>query len=78
MKRFLAHLFCTVLVLTLGVAAANAENSEKSPAVLSHVNAAKAVAYSPGNDLTTLFDTVCQPALDPKGPKEPNYMEKNN
>ena len=78
MKRFSAHLFCMVLVLTLGIAAANAQNSEKSPAVLAHVNAAKAVAYSPGNDLTTLFDTVCEPALDPKGPKEPNYMEKAN
>ena len=77
MKRFLAHLFCMVLVFTLSIAIAGAENSEKSPAVLAHVNAAKAVAYEPGNDLTTLFDTVCAPALDPKGPKEPNIQQKN-
>ena len=61
MKRFLAHLLCTVLVFTLFVALeASAENSEKSPAVLAHVNAAKAVAYEPGNDLTTLFDSYAE------------------
>ncbi len=79
MKRFLVPVFSTVLVLTLSLAIdASAQNSEKSPAVLSHVNAAKAVAYEPGNDLTTLFDTVCAPALDPKGPKEPNIPAKND
>jgi metallo-beta-lactamase class B len=79
MKRFLAHLFCTVFVFTLSIAVeADAQNSETSPAVLSHVNAAKAVAYAPGNDLTTLFDAVCAPALDPKGPKEPNIQQKND
>ena len=79
MKRFFAHLFCTVLLFTFSIAIeANAQTSEKSPAVQSHVAAAKAVAYEPGNDLTTLFDTVCAPALDPKGPKEPNIQAKND
>jgi len=79
MKRLWTNLFCAGVVFTLGITVGTAaENSEKSPAVLSHVNAAKAVAYEPGNDLTTLFDTVCEPALDPKGPKEPNIQAKNN
>jgi metallo-beta-lactamase class B len=79
MKRFLAHLFCTVLVFTLSIAIdADAQNSENSPAVQSHIAAAKAVAYAPGNDLTVLYDAVCAPALDPKGPKEPNIQQKND
>ena len=80
MKRFLAYLFCGVLFFTLAIAieANAAENSADSPAVQRHIAAAKAVAYEPGNDLTTLFDAVCAPALDPKGPKEPNVQEKNN
>src|SRR5579862_7181677 len=79
MKRFFAPVFCAVLVFTLSIAIeANAQNSPTSPAVMSHVNAAKAVAYTPGNDLTALFDAVCEPALNPKGPKEPNIQAKNN
>src|SRR6266571_127349 len=78
MKRFLAHLFCGVLLFTLAMTIeANAQNSADSPAVQRHIAAAKAVAYEPGNDLTTLFDTVCAPALDPKGPKESNVQAKN-
>lgn len=80
MKRFWAHLLCGVLFFTLAIAieAKAAENAADSPAVQRHVAAAKAVAYEPGNDLTTLFDTVCAPALDPKGPKEPNIQQKND
>ena len=45
MKRFLVHLFCTVLFFTLSIAIdADAQNSEKSSAVLAHVAALAGVA----------------------------------
>jgi metallo-beta-lactamase class B len=76
MKRYLAALFCTVLFLTTSLAIdANAQTSGNA-AAQSHIAAAKAAAYEPGNDLTTLYDAVCAPALDPKGPKEGNIEAK--
>ena len=76
MKRYLGVLFCTVLFLTASmVVDANAQTSGNA-AAQSHIAAAKAAAYEPGNDLTVLYDAVCAPALDPKGPKEPNIQAK--
>jgi len=52
---------------------ANAQTSGKA-GVQSHLAAAKAAAYEPGNDLTVLYDAVCAPALSDGGPKEPNIQ----
>jgi len=72
MKRYLAPFICMVLLLATSVAFdANAQTSGKA-SVQSHLNAAKAAGYEPGNDLTVLYDTVCEPALSEKGPVEPN------
>src|SRR5712692_4475000 len=71
MNRYLAPLICTVLFLATSIAIdANAQASGKA-AAQSHLAAAKAAAYEPGNDLTVLYDTVCAPALSDKGPGEP-------
>ena len=74
MKRYSVPLFCTVLLLGTWVAIdANAQTAGKT-GVQSHLASAKAAAYEPGNDLTVLYDTVCEPALDDRGPKEPNVQ----
>src|SRR5262245_12600329 len=75
MKHYLASLFCIVLLLTTMVVV-DATAQTISAAVQSHIAAAKAAAYEPGHDLTQLYDTVCAPAMDPKGPKEPNIEAK--
>src|SRR6266566_646437 len=76
MKRYLVTLFCSALCLANWIAIGlNAQATGKA-SVQSHIAAAKAAAYEPGNDLTVLYDTVCAPALDPKGPKEPNIQAK--
>src|SRR2546428_9429181 len=74
MKRYLARVFCTVLFLANWIAMnANAQTSSKN-ALQSHLAAAKDAAYEPGNDLTVLYDTVCEPALSDRGPREPNIQ----
>jgi metallo-beta-lactamase class B len=76
MNRYLTVLSCALLFLTTSlVIDANAQTSGNA-AAQSHIAAAKAAAYEPGNDLTTLYDAVCAPALDPKGPKEGNIEAK--
>src|SRR5438477_5311139 len=67
MKRTLAIGVCTVLLLTIS-SMAIAQGSKGT--VQSHVAAAKAAAYQPGNDLTVLYDTVCAAALSDKGPPQ--------
>ena len=70
MKRCLAHLLCGGLLVSGISSLAIAQTSSKA-AAQSHLAAAKAAAYEPGNDLTVLYDTVCSPALSQKGPVEP-------
>src|SRR5437016_13822243 len=72
MKRYSASLFCAVLFLAWIAIDANAQAGKA--AVQSHVAAAKAAAYEPGNDLTQLYDTVCAPALSERGPREPEIQ----
>jgi metallo-beta-lactamase class B len=74
MKRHLAPLFCIVLFVAFWTAAdANAQAAGKA-AVQRHLEAAKNAAYEPGNDLTLLYDTVCEPALSTEGPRERNIQ----
>ncbi len=72
-KRYMASLFCALFFLAWIAIDANAQASGKA-AVQSHLAAAKAAAYEPGNDLTTLYDTVCAPALSDRGPREPDIQ----
>ena len=72
-KRYLASLLCALFFLAWIAIDANAQASGKA-AVQSHLAAAKAAAYEPGNDLTTLYDTVCAPALSDRGPREPDIQ----
>ena len=74
MKRDLAVLSCTVLLLAGWFASeANAQTPAKT-AAQNHIAAAKAVAYVPGEDYTVLYDTVCEDALSQKGPVEPGLQ----
>src|SRR5438034_5917252 len=74
MKRYLVTLFCSALFLANWIAIdLNAQTKGKA-SVQSHLAAAKAAAYEPGNDLTVLYDAVCAPALSDGGPKEPNIQ----
>ena len=74
MKRYLVTLSCAVLLLASWIATeANAQTRGRT-AAQSHIAAAKAAAYEPGNDLTVLYDTVCEPALADRGPVEPNVQ----
>src|SRR5207244_11352267 len=66
-------LFYAVLCLASMAIDANAQASGKA-SVQSHLAAAKAAAYEPGNDLTQLYDTVCAPALSDRGPREPEIQ----
>jgi metallo-beta-lactamase class B len=60
MKRYLATLSCTVLLLAGWIAApANAQNAEAQR----HVATAKAAAYAPGQDFTAVYETLC---VEPK------------
>jgi metallo-beta-lactamase class B len=72
MKRYLAPLFCVALVFTAWTP--SDANAQGSGTARSHLAAAKDAAYEVGHDLTFLYDTVCQDALDPAGPKEPNIQ----
>ena len=74
MNRYLALLLCIMLSLATWIAIdANGQGSVKT-AAQSHLAAAKAAGYEPGNDLTVLYDTVCEPALSDRGPREPNIQ----
>src|SRR5947208_16450813 len=74
MKRYLVTLSCAVLLLASWIATeANAQTRGRT-AAQSHLAAAKDAAYEPGNDLTVLYDTVCEPALSDRGPREPNIQ----
>jgi len=75
LKRYSALPFCAVFVLVICFSTgANAQTPKLNPAVQAHIDVAKAAAYQPGNDLTVLYDTVCEPALSAKGPVAPNVQ----
>jgi metallo-beta-lactamase class B len=70
MSRFFTVLFCTMLLLGNWFGnEANAQGSKAAAA--SHIAAAKALAYAPGNDLIDLYESVCAPALSDRGPVSP-------
>ncbi len=66
MMRYLACVFCSVLLLAgWGAAQANAQASVAE----AHVAAARAAAYEPGHDYTgSPFDLCAEPDLTPVGP----------
>ena len=71
MKKYLAPLFCSALLLASGISnLANAQGSKA--AAQPHLDKAKAAAYRTGSDLTKLYEAVCAPALSEKGPQIPN------
>ena len=74
MKRYPAVLSCAVLLLASWIATEGNAQTRGKTAAQSHIAAAKAAAYEPGNDLTVLYDTVCEPALADRGPVEPNVQ----
>ena len=63
MKRYLAPLFSVVLILTISIAMDTNAQAQSRAAAQAHIQAAKDLAYEPGNDLTDVYDTLCQPAL---------------
>jgi hypothetical protein len=73
MKRNPVTLFCAAFLLAGAVPnVANAQGS--AAAAQAHFDKAKVAAWKPVdglNDLTHLYETVCGPALNPKGPQEP-------
>jgi metallo-beta-lactamase class B len=74
MKRYLVPVCCSVFLLFVWtVNEANAQTAPKS-AAQSHIAAAKAVAYEPGQDLIDVFENLCQPAISEKGPQIPNLQ----
>src|SRR5881296_3822201 len=74
MKRYLVTLFCSALFLANWIATDLNAQAPGKASVQSHLAAAKDAAYEPGNDLTVLYDTVCEPALSDRGPREPNIQ----
>src|SRR5437867_494120 len=72
MKRHSAFLFCIALSMNTGIALE--ANAQDLKAAQNHAAAAKALAYEPGQDLTSVYDTLCRPALSPKGPVEPELQ----
>src|SRR3984957_10713290 len=86
MKKERKHYFAVFLfgAMTLAVTAPNIAYAEGSMAAAQpHLDKAKEAAWRPKdglNDLTQLYETVCGPALSPKGPnvdQEPGPPEKH-
>ncbi len=78
MKRYMAPVFCVVLLLTGIAINANAQAAKAR----THVAAAKAAAYEPGQDFTHEYEELCvepkpgtqaaaQPATAPAAPRIP-------
>src|SRR5690349_5672444 len=60
------------LALFLPIQASQVASAQGSKAAAqTHIDRAKAAAYRPGFDLTTLYEWVCRAALSPEGPTEP-------
>ena len=62
MKRYLASVFCGVLLLA-GWSAPKANG--QAAIAQTHVAAAKAAAYEPGQDFTLIFDICAEPGPNP-------------
>ena len=75
MKGSIVGLFFGVLLLT-GVAPKVASAQGSIAAAQVHIDRAKAAAYRPGFDLTTLYERICAPALSEKGPQEAGVVEQ--
>jgi metallo-beta-lactamase class B len=74
MRKYFATVLCTALLSTNaipGVARAQGSMAAAQP----HLDKARAAAYRPGFDLTNLYETVCKPAMDAKGPTIPDPSE---
>src|SRR5438132_5495819 len=74
MNRHSARLFCIALLSIIAWLAADANAQDAMKAAQTHAAAAKALAYEPGQDLTSVYDTLCRPALSAKGPIEPDLQ----
>jgi metallo-beta-lactamase class B len=72
LKRCSAVPFRAVFLLVICFSIGANAQTNLNPAVQVHIDVAKAAAYRPGNDLTVLYDTVCEPALSAKGPVAAN------
>jgi len=82
MKNYFVGMLSAVLLFTMAIPnVARAQGS--MAAAQSHLDKAKAAAWKPGdglNDLTHLYETVCGPAMSPKGPRadaEPGAPEQH-
>ena len=64
MKLIWVPLFC-VVPLIAGCMAVEVNSQSADAIAEAHVNAAKAVAYRPGHDLTDTFDVMCRPLNPP-------------
>ena len=69
MKGHLVPTFCTVLLFG-GLSAFNAFNANEAlgqnPTAESHVATARAAAYAPGQDFTSIFDGLCREPAPPR------------
>ena len=71
MKMYCAALFCSALAIAIpNVVQAQGSMAAAQP----HIDKAREAAWRPKdglNDLTRLYETMCAPALSPKGPQPP-------
>src|SRR5262245_59997017 len=80
MQRFFAPALCVLLLTSWMAFEAGAQSPARSTPVpapgipaqaLTHANAAKAIAYEAGQDLTGVYDNVCEDVLSKEGPVIP-------
>src|SRR5215470_19098869 len=69
MKRYRMGLLCGAFLLTAGSLHAAGPVDVPAP-VLKHTDIAKAAAYRPGHDLSSLYEVMCRPALSGKARDE--------
>src|SRR5262245_34831943 len=66
MKRLIGRLFCSVLLLSGGMAM-EASAQDSSAAAQARVAKAKAAAYRPDHDISDTFDEMCTPVAPDSG-----------
>ena len=76
MKNYFVALLSPALLLTVTMAIPNVARAEAGSvaAAQPHIDKAKEAAWRPKDglfDMTKLYEAVCAPALNPKGPVEP-------
>src|ERR1700745_2754005 len=69
MRRYRIGMFFGAFVLAGGILHA-AEPADLPATVQKHTDIAKAAAYRPGHDLSSLYETMCRPALSGKARDE--------